>query len=125
VPLKRTFTANLLVTKYIYSVGYNTTNAPHQLLGCGSYKRVMKLYGYMGAIAVAPYFLFFLVFFLLALIATAPHTWLLHRRHAEAMQSSCSAHSASFASRITGYLVTRPFLDACLRASPFPSKSCD
>jgi hypothetical protein len=44
--------------------------------------------------------------FSLALIATAPHTWLSHRCHAEATRSSCSAHSASFASRIIGYLAT-------------------
>jgi hypothetical protein len=57
-------------------------------------------------VMVAPYFSLFLVFFSPALIATAPHTWLSHERHAEATQSSCSAHSASFASWITGYLVT-------------------
>jgi hypothetical protein len=61
------------------------------------------------SVVVALYFSLFLVFFLPALIATAPHTWLSHGRHAEATQSSCSAHSASFASWITGYLVTRPF----------------
>jgi hypothetical protein len=60
-------------------------------------------------VAVAPYFLPFSVFFSPALIATAPHTWLSHGHHAEATQSSCSAYSASFASRIIGYLVTRPF----------------
>jgi hypothetical protein len=60
------------------------------------------------AVAVAPYFLLFSVFFSPALIATAPHTWLSHGRHAEATRSSCSAHSASFTSRIIGYLVTRP-----------------
>jgi hypothetical protein len=76
-------------------------------------------------VAVAPYFLLFFVFFSLALIATAPHTWLSHGRHAEATQSSCNAHSASFASRISGYLVTQPFLNARSRTSPFPSKSCD
>jgi hypothetical protein len=62
-----------------------------------------------GNVAVAPYFLLFSVFFSPALIATAPHTWLSHGRHAEATRLSCSTHSASFASRITGYLVTRPF----------------
>jgi hypothetical protein len=56
-----------------------------------------------------PIFRLFFVFFSPALIATAPHTWLSHGRHAEATRLSCSAHSASFASRITGYLVTRPF----------------
>jgi hypothetical protein len=61
------------------------------------------------AVAVAPYFSLFFVFFSPALIATAPHTWLSHGCHAEATRSSCSAHSASFASRIIGYLVTRPF----------------
>jgi multidrug resistance efflux pump len=61
-----------------------------------------------GNVMVAPYFLLFLVFFSLALIATAPHTWLSHGRHAETTQSSCSAHSTSFASQITGYLATRP-----------------
>jgi hypothetical protein len=60
-------------------------------------------------VAVAPYFSLFLVFFSPALIATAPHTWLSYGRHAEATRLSCSAHSASFASRITGYLVTQPF----------------
>jgi dUTP pyrophosphatase len=60
-------------------------------------------------VAVVPYFLPFSVFFSPALVATAPHTWLSHGRHVEATQSSCSAHSASFASRITGYLVTQPF----------------
>jgi hypothetical protein len=58
------------------------------------------------SVAVAPYFLLFSVFFSPALIATAPHTWLSHGCHAEATRSSCSAHSASFASRITRYLVT-------------------
>jgi hypothetical protein len=57
-------------------------------------------------VTVAPYFLLFLVFFSLMLIATALHTWLLHGSHAEAMQSSCSTHSTSFASWITRYLVT-------------------
>jgi hypothetical protein len=61
-----------------------------------------------GNVAVAPYFLLFLVFFLPALIATAPHTWPSHGCHAEATRSSCSAHSASFASWITGYLATCP-----------------
>jgi hypothetical protein len=57
-------------------------------------------------VTVAPYFSLFFVFFSPALIATAPHTWLSHGRHAETTQSLCSAHSASFASRIIGYLVT-------------------
>jgi hypothetical protein len=61
------------------------------------------------SVAVAPYFLLFFVFFSPVLIATAPYTWLSHGSHAETTQSSCSAYSASFASRITRYLVTRPF----------------
>jgi hypothetical protein len=61
-----------------------------------------------GNIAVAPYFLLFSVFFLQALIAIVPHTWLSYGRHAEATRSSCSAYSASFASWITRYLATRP-----------------
>jgi hypothetical protein len=43
-------------------------------------------------------FFAFLVFFSPALIATVPRTWLSHGCHAEATRSSCSAHSASFAS---------------------------
>jgi hypothetical protein len=62
-----------------------------------------------GNVAVAPYFLLFFVFFLMVLIATAPHIWLSHESYAEAMQLFCSAHSASFASRITGYLVNHLF----------------
>jgi hypothetical protein len=61
------------------------------------------------SVTVAPYFLLFFVFLLPALIATVPHTWLSHGRHAETTRLSCSAHSASFASQITGYLVTQPF----------------
>jgi hypothetical protein len=61
-----------------------------------------KLYG----VTVAPYFLLVSVFFLLAPIATAPHTWLSYGSHAEATRLSCSAYSASFASQITRYLVT-------------------
>jgi hypothetical protein len=60
-------------------------------------------------VAVALYFSLFLVFFLPVLIATVPHTWLSHGHHAEATRLPCSAHSASFASRITGYLITQPF----------------
>jgi hypothetical protein len=87
---------------------------------CKGYIRPLK--SPMASVTVAPYFLLFSVFFSPALIATAPHTWLSHGRHAEAMRLSCSAHSASFASRIIGYLVTRPFLGARSRTITFPIK---
>jgi hypothetical protein len=57
-------------------------------------------------VAVASYFFLFFVFFLPTLIATVPHTWLSYGSYAEAMQSFCSTYSISFASQITGYLVT-------------------
>jgi hypothetical protein len=67
---------------------------------------VLILWQLLQVVAVVLYFLFFSVFFLPALIATAPHTWLSHESHAKATQLFCSAHSTSFASRIIGYLIT-------------------
>jgi hypothetical protein len=89
----------------------------------GSSLRPSKRARMMPPVAVTPYFSLFLVFFSPAPIATVPHIWLSHGCHAEATRSFCSTHSASFASRITGYLVTRPFWT--LVQLPFPSKSCD
>jgi hypothetical protein len=74
-------------------------------------------------VAVAPCFLLFFVFFSLVLIATAPHTWLLHGSYAEAMQLSCSAHSASFASVTTNNILflSIPFYSMIFLLVPYYS----